>query len=79
MKPTLVTRTVMLTAAVLVVLLSVTLVYSQTSGKTRRSADGHPDLSGTWAFGIDLPPTGVTKVVDGQVIRSRVENLSTVR
>src|SRR5256886_6677369 len=73
MKPTLVTRTVMLTAAVLVVFLSVTLVYSQTSGKTRRTADGHPDLSGTWAFGIDLPPTGVTKVVDGQVIRSRVD------
>jgi len=73
MKPTLVTRTVVLAAAVLVVFLSVTLVYSQTSAKTRRTADGHPDLSGTWAFGIDLPPTGVTKVVNGEVIRSRVD------
>src|SRR5438093_10993428 len=73
MKPTLVTRLVVLAEEVLARFLSVTLVYSQTSAKTRRTADGHHDLSGTWAFGIDLPPTGVTKVVNGEVIRSRVD------
>src|SRR5205809_446734 len=70
MKAHLLAKTLVLSA---IALISVTLAYSQSSGKIRRAPDGHPDLSGTWAFGIDLPPTGVTKVVDGQVIRSRVD------
>ena len=70
MKPNFVGRTMMLATIVLV---SGTLAYSQTSGKIRRTSDGHPDLSGTWAFGIDLPPTGVTKVVNGKVIRSGLD------
>src|SRR5205809_4358227 len=31
-----------------------------------------PPRSG-WAFGIDLPPIGATKVVDGKVIRATVD------
>jgi len=37
------------------------------STKARRTADGHPDLSGIWAFGIDLPHGDLKKVVDGKV------------
>jgi hypothetical protein len=37
--------------------------------EAHRTADGHPDLSGTWTFGIDLPPGDLQKVVDGKVIR----------
>ncbi len=33
-------------------------------------AQGHPDLSGTWTFGIDLPPGDLVKVVDGKVTRT---------
>jgi len=64
-------------------LLSASLAYSQqtassatavnakasVAGEARRTADGHPDLSGTWTFGIDLPPGDLQKVVDGKVIR----------
>src|SRR5215471_9047758 len=70
MKPNLVARIVVLAAVVLV---AATLAFPQASGKIRRTPDGHPDLSGTWAFGIDLPPIGATKVVDGKVIRSGVD------
>src|SRR5436309_3554523 len=41
-------------------LLTATLAFSQ----------GHPDLSGTWTFGIDLPPGDLVKVVDGKVTRT---------
>lgn len=37
------------------------------SGKAARTADGHPDLSGIWAYAIDLPPVTLKKVVDGKV------------
>ena len=70
MKANLLAKTLVLSA---IALISVTLAYSQSSGKIRRAPDGHPDLSGTWAFGIDLPPIGATKVVDGKVIRATVD------
>jgi len=57
----------------LLIVMSATVAYSQTPGKARRTPDGHPDLSGTWAFGVDLPPTPLTKRVDGQVIRAKVD------
>jgi len=53
MKPTL---TVSL---VLLIVMSATLAYAQAPGKTRRTADGHPDLSGTWAYGVEVAPQGV--------------------
>ena len=37
--------------------------------KVRRTADGHPDLSGNWTFGIDLPHGDLVKVVDGKATR----------
>jgi len=37
--------------------------------KIRRTADGHPDLSGNWTFGIDLPHADFQKVIDGKVDR----------
>jgi hypothetical protein len=76
MKPTLFCRTMALAAPVsiaLLVVFSATLAYSQAPGKTHRTPDGHPELSGTWAFGVDLPPIGLTKRVDGQVIRASVD------
>lgn len=33
----------------------------------KRTADGHPDLSGIWQFAIDLPPVALKKEVNGQV------------
>jgi hypothetical protein len=41
-----------LLSVALLVVMSATLAYSQTPSKIRRTPDGHPDLSGTWAFGL---------------------------
>jgi hypothetical protein len=35
--------------------------------KIQRAADGHPDLSGTWLFSIDLPPTALKRQQSGGV------------
>ena len=78
------TRALALAAAAL---LTASLAYSQektlsakaadaknsVAGHARRTADGHPDLSGTWTFGIDLPPGVLEKVVDGKVTRTRYD------
>jgi len=40
--------------------------------KIRRAPDGHPDLSGMWTFAIDLPPGPLTKVVDGKVTTTKL-------
>jgi len=37
------------------------------SGNAKRTADGHPDLSGIWQFAIDLPPVALKKEVNGKV------------
>jgi hypothetical protein len=42
-------------------------------GNAHRTAEGHPDLSGTWTFGIDLPHGDLVKVVDGKVTRSHYD------
>ena len=41
--------------------------------KVRRASDGHPDLSGTWTFGIDLPPGDLLKVVDGKATKTHYD------
>jgi hypothetical protein len=43
------------------------------SHKTLRAADGHPDLSGIWAYGIDLPPASIKKQVNGSVSVKNVD------
>jgi len=54
---------------------STTAVNAKTSvaARARRTADGHPDLSGTWTFGIDLPHGDLVKVVDGKVSRTHYD------
>lgn len=76
-------RTMVLAAAAL---LPMSLAYSQegpsptpantktgVAGGIHRTADGHPDLSGTWTFGIDLPPGDLVKVVNGKVTRNHYD------
>lgn len=46
---------------------------AKAGGGIRRTADGHPDLSGNWAFGIDLSPDVLVKTVDGKTTSSRVD------
>ena len=43
------------------------------AAKIHRTADGHPDLSGNWTFGIDLPHGDLVKVVDGKTTRSHFD------
>ena len=38
------------------------------TAKIRRTADGHPDLSGIWSFAISLPPGPVKKVANGKTV-----------
>jgi len=38
-----------------------------TSTKVPRTADGHPDLGGIWAYAIDLPPVTLKKEINGKV------------
>ncbi len=38
-----------------------------TGSSAKRTADGHPDLSGLWQFAIDLPPAALKKEVNGKV------------
>jgi len=54
------------------VLLTAMLAFSQQK-PLPRTADGHPDLSGNWTFGIDLPPGDLVRVVDGKVTRTRFD------
>src|SRR6476661_4966621 len=36
--------------------------------KIRRTADGHPDLSGIWAYAVDLPSGGIKRESNGKVV-----------
>ncbi len=75
-----------LVLATTVALLPAWLAYSQAkpadtaktaappaSTKIARTADGHPNLSGTWTFGIDLPHGDLVKIVDGKETRSHYD------
>jgi hypothetical protein len=41
--------------------------------KMKRDAAGHPDLSGNWTFGIDLPHGDIIIVKDGQQTRAHYD------
>src|SRR5260370_42183822 len=41
--------------------------------KVPRAADGHPDLSGIWAYAIDLPPVTLKKVINGKVSNTDID------
>ena len=41
-----------------------------------RTGDGHPDLSGIWAFAIDLPPVGLKKEINGKVVIEKLDQSS---
>ncbi len=43
------------------------------ASKIRRTADGHPDLSGVWTFAISIPPGPITKTVNGKTVSFRVD------
>jgi len=43
------------------------------TASVKRTADGHADLSGVWAFGIDLPPGGLKSEVNGAVAIKTVD------
>jgi hypothetical protein len=54
---------------------STTAANAKTSvaGQVRRTADGHPDLSGTWTSGTRLPHDDLVKVVNGKVTRTHYD------
>jgi len=64
-----------------IALLVPALVFAQTPAapaakvaeKIRRTVDGHPDLSGNWTFGIDLPHGDLVKVVNGKEQRAHYD------
>jgi hypothetical protein len=41
--------------------------------KAPHTADGHPDLSGIWAYAIDLPPVVLKKQVNGSVSTKTID------
>ena len=41
--------------------------------KPRQAADGHPDLSGIWAYAIDLPPVTLKKEINGKVSVTEID------
>src|SRR5258708_9588352 len=41
--------------------------------KAPRAADGHPDLSGLWAYTIDLPPVVLKTQVNGAVSTKSID------
>src|SRR5438105_15485234 len=49
-------------------LLLVGLVAAQQPANVKRTADGHPDLSGLWAYAVDLPSGGIKREINGKVV-----------
>jgi len=58
---------VLTAAAALTVLAPAGKSAGAATNEVRRTADGHPDLSGTWAYAIELPPVSLKQEVNGSV------------
>jgi hypothetical protein len=43
------------------------------AAKIRRTADGHPDLSGMWEYAIDRAPASLKKVVNGKEVLVEID------
>jgi len=43
------------------------LIAAQETAKVKRTADGHPDLSGLWSYAVDLPSGGIKREINGKV------------
>jgi len=43
------------------------LIAAQEPAKVKRTADGHPDLSGLWSYAVDLPAGGIKREINGKV------------
>jgi hypothetical protein len=46
---------------------------SVATSKAPRTADGHPDLNGIWAYAIDLPPVTLKKEINGSVSTADID------
>ena len=46
------------------------------AGSPARTADGHPNLNGTWQFAIDLPPAALKKQTGGAVVVKTLDQVS---
>ena len=46
---------------------------SPKANKIARAADGHPDLSGIWAYAIDLPPVTLKKEINGKISTTDID------
>jgi hypothetical protein len=55
------------------------LAQQQKPSAARRAADGHPDLSGTWTYAIDIAPLILKKTVNGKVITVDVDQSARYR
>jgi hypothetical protein len=44
--------------------------------QSSRTTEAHPELSGIWAFAIDLPPVALKKEVDGKVLIKNLDQSS---
>src|SRR5262249_15650017 len=44
-----------------------------TTSSVRRTADGHPDLSGNWTYAIDIAPVALKRVVEGKVTTTKID------
>jgi hypothetical protein len=50
-----------------IAVLTTVLAAAQAAGPAAGQTTGHPDLSGTWLFSIDLPPLAIKRQVNGAV------------
>ena len=46
-------------------LMTAAVTADQAQAPTAARTNGHPDLSGTWLFSIDLPPLAIKRQVNG--------------